>query len=77
MCSFTNWRSKLREEKRMDKDRIRGTFEQAKGKAKELFGKLTGDTKTESEGKAEKVTGKAQNTIGGVKDKAREMTNDK
>ena len=61
----------------MDKDRIKGSFEQAKGKAKELFGRLTGDTKTETEGKAEKVAGKTQNTIGGVKDKAREMTNDK
>ena len=27
----------------MDKDRIKGTFEQAKGKVKETAGKLTGD----------------------------------
>jgi uncharacterized protein YjbJ (UPF0337 family) len=58
----------------MDKDRIKGTAEQAKGKAKETFGKVTGDTKTEAEGKADKAAGKARNTVGGLKDKAREAT---
>jgi uncharacterized protein YjbJ (UPF0337 family) len=61
----------------MDKNRIKGSVEQAKGKAKEIFGKVTGDTKTEAEGKTEKASGKIQNTVGGMKDKAREMTKDK
>jgi uncharacterized protein YjbJ (UPF0337 family) len=64
-------------EKKMDKNRIKGSVEQAKGKAKEIFGKVTGDTKTEAEGKTEKASGKVQNTFGGMKDKAREMTKDK
>ena len=55
----------------MDKDRIKGSANQAKGKMKEVAGKVTGDTKTESEGKADKVKGKVQNTIGGLKDSAR------
>ena len=44
----------------MDKDRIKGSAEQAKGKVKEWAGKITGDTKTESEGKADQVKGKVQ-----------------
>jgi uncharacterized protein YjbJ (UPF0337 family) len=56
----------------MDKDRIEGTAHQAKGALKEAIGKVTGDAKTEAEGVAEKEAGKAQNTIGGVKDSARE-----
>ena len=42
----------------MDKDRIKGSAEQAKGKIKEGAGKLTGDSKLEGEGKAEQVKGK-------------------
>jgi uncharacterized protein YjbJ (UPF0337 family) len=56
----------------MDKDRIEGAAHQAKGALKEALGKVTGDTKTEAEGVAEKEAGKVQNTIGGVKDSARE-----
>ena len=55
----------------MDKDRIEGSVEQAKGKAKEVAGKAAGDTKLEAEGKSDKVAGKLQNTIGGVKDALR------
>ena len=36
----------------MNKDRIEGSLEQAKGKAKEVTGKVTGDSKLETEGKA-------------------------
>jgi uncharacterized protein YjbJ (UPF0337 family) len=52
----------------MDKDRIKGAATQAKGTVKETVGKLTGDAKLEAEGKAEKLVGKVQNAIGGVKD---------
>jgi uncharacterized protein YjbJ (UPF0337 family) len=52
----------------MDKDRIKGSAEQAKGKIKEVAGKITGDSKTEAEGKGEQVKGKIRNTIGGLKD---------
>ncbi len=60
----------------MDKDRIKGSFEQAKGKAKEVAGKATGDAKLESEGKAQKLGGKIQNTVGGMKDAVKETVED-
>lgn len=55
----------------MDKDRIEGSLEQAKGTVKEGAGKLTGDTKLEAEGKADKASGKLQNAVGGLKDTLR------
>ncbi|MDO9413043.1 MAG: CsbD family protein [Pseudolabrys sp.] len=56
----------------MDKDRIEGSLDQAKGKVKEVAGKVTGDAKLETEGKADQVSGKIQNAVGGAKDKIRE-----
>jgi uncharacterized protein YjbJ (UPF0337 family) len=61
----------------MDKDRVKGAAKQVTGKIKESVGKLTGDTKTESEGMYDQAEGKAQNTAGGIKDKAREVLDDK
>ena len=55
----------------MDKDRIQGSAEQAKGKIKEVAGKVTGDAKLQSEGQADQVKGKVQNVIGGLKDTLR------
>lgn len=55
----------------MDKDRIEGSMDQAKGAVKEGAGKLTGDKKLEAEGKADKASGKLQNAVGGLKDKLR------
>jgi uncharacterized protein YjbJ (UPF0337 family) len=37
----------------MDKDRIEGAGKNIKGKVKEGAGKVTGDTKTEAEGKVD------------------------
>lgn len=55
----------------MDKDRIAGSANQAKGAVKEAAGKLTGDAKLEAEGKSDKVAGKVQNAVGGLKDTLR------
>lgn len=55
----------------MDKDRIKGSAEQAKGAIKEIAGKVTGDAKLESEGKTDKAAGKVQNAVGGLKDTLR------
>ena len=65
-----------RDEDAMNKDRIQGSAEQAKGKMKEVAGKATGDTKLESEGKAQKAAGKVQNTVGGMKDALKESVED-
>jgi uncharacterized protein YjbJ (UPF0337 family) len=55
----------------MDKDRIKGSAQQAKGVVKEVIGKVTGDAKLETEGKGEKVAGTFQNAVGGIKDTLR------
>ncbi|MET3843775.1 CsbD family protein [Bradyrhizobium sp. OAE829] len=54
---------------------MKGAAKQAKGAIKETVGKVTGDSKTEAEGTADKAEGKVQNTVGGIKDKAREVLN--
>lgn len=43
-------------------DRIKGSAEQAKGKVKEVAGKMTGDAKLD------KAAGKIRNAVGGIKD---------
>ena len=55
----------------MDKDRIDGSAEQAKGAVKETAGKIFGDKKLETDGKTDKVAGKVQNAVGGLKDAVR------
>jgi uncharacterized protein YjbJ (UPF0337 family) len=55
----------------VDKDRIQGSAEQAKGKVKEVIGKVTGDSKLEGEGQADQLKGKVQNAVGGLKDTLR------
>jgi uncharacterized protein YjbJ (UPF0337 family) len=55
-------------EDRMNKDRIEGSANQAKGKIKEAAGKAVGDSKLQSEGVADQVKGKVQNAVGGFKD---------
>ncbi|HEY5166299.1 MAG TPA: CsbD family protein [Pseudolabrys sp.] len=56
----------------MNKDRIQGSLEQAKGKVKEVAGKATGDSKLQAEGKTQQVAGKLQNAVGGFKDAVKE-----
>jgi uncharacterized protein YjbJ (UPF0337 family) len=54
----------------VDKDRIQGSAEQARGKVKEVVGKVTGDSKLEGEGKADQFKGKVQNAVGGLRHSA-------
>jgi uncharacterized protein YjbJ (UPF0337 family) len=56
----------------MDKDRIKGSAEQAKGKVKEVAGNATGDEKMKTEGQTDQIKGKIRNTVGGIKDSLRE-----
>lgn len=51
-----------------NKDRIEGSAKQIKGAAKETVGKVIGDAKLQAEGKANKIEGKIQNAVGGLKD---------
>ena len=56
----------------MDKDRVKGSFDQAKGKVKEKVGSLIGDQKMKGEGIADQATRMVKNAIGSAKDKIRE-----
>ena len=49
------------------KDKAKGTFHQAKGKAKEIAGKISDNPKLETEGTGENLAGKVQKKIGEVK----------
>ena len=57
----------------MDKDRIAGTAKEIEGSVKEAVGKVIGDAKLQSDGKAERTAGKIQNAVGGMKDTVREI----
>jgi uncharacterized protein YjbJ (UPF0337 family) len=56
----------------VNKDRIAGSAKEIKGSIKETIGKAVGDSKLESEGKADKNVGKVQNAVGGLKDALKE-----
>ncbi len=60
----------------MDKDRIAGSAKQIKGAVKEAVGKAVGDSKLIAEGKSDKVEGKIQNAVGGLKDTVRDALKD-
>jgi uncharacterized protein YjbJ (UPF0337 family) len=49
------------------KDKVKGTFHEAKGKVKEMAGQITDNPKLEAKGKAENIGGKVQKKIGQVK----------
>ena len=49
------------------KDKAEGTFHEAKGKVKEVTGKITDNPKLAAEGTSEKIAGKVQEKIGQVK----------
>ena len=55
----------------MDKDCINGAANQAKGAIKETAGKMTGDTKLQTEGVLDKDKGKIESAVGGAKDTLR------
>jgi uncharacterized protein YjbJ (UPF0337 family) len=52
----------------VDKNRIEGAADKAKGALKEAAGKLSGDAKLQAEGKADKAAGAIKNAVGGVAD---------
>lgn len=56
----------------MDDDRVKGSAQNMKGKAKEAAGKALGDEKLKSEGRGDQAAGKLRNAFGGVKDAIRD-----
>ena len=59
------------EDTTMDKDRIKGATDQAKGSIKEAAGKVTGDSKLQAKGTLDNAKGKVESAIGGAKDSIR------
>ncbi|WP_124980571.1 CsbD family protein [Nonlabens xiamenensis] len=55
----------------MSDKELEGKWDQAKGKAKEEYGKLTNDSSTEAEGKAEQAEGKIKEGFGEAKRKVK------
>ena len=55
----------------MDKDRIKGKMDEAKGDVKKKIGDLTGDKGLEGEGMVDKAKGKVENAFGKMKDEVR------
>jgi len=49
------------------RDKVEGVFHEAKGKLKEVAGKITDNPRLEVRGKVEKVAGVAQEKLGQVK----------
>jgi uncharacterized protein YjbJ (UPF0337 family) len=56
-------------------DKIKGTANEAMGKAKKGLGEATGDEQLEGEGAIQEVKGKGQKAMGDVKDAAKDAIN--
>ena len=61
----------------MDKDRIKGAANEAKGAVKKAVGEATGSERLEAEGHADTVKGKVQGAVGRTKDAARDAVDGK
>lgn len=53
----------------MNKNQVNGRMKQVKGKAKEVFGRLTGNKSLKFKSKATKVAGKVQVRTGNLQEK--------
>ena len=58
----------------MDRNRVEGAGDKAKGNLKEGFGNLTGDEKLKAEGKMDKAGGSVKSAVGGIADTIRDKT---
>ena len=56
----------------MDENRVKGAVKDKMGQVKESAGKALGDEKLKREGQTDRVKGKVENTVGGVKDALRD-----
>ena len=56
----------------MDKNRIEGSADKAKGSIKDTAGKVLGNDRLRAEGQADKIKGEIKKTVGEAADKTRE-----
>jgi len=59
----------------MNNDQVKGRAEEAKGKIKEVTGRVVGNPDLEAEGDADQVAGKVQKNYGDAKDKVADKVN--
>ena len=59
----------------MDKQQIKGTWNEMKGKIKQKYGQLTDDDLTYAEGKEDEMYGRLQQKLGKTKDELRKEFN--
>jgi uncharacterized protein YjbJ (UPF0337 family) len=57
----------------MDKQRVEGGLDKAKGTIKEKVGQVTGDRDMEAEGKMDKAEGHVRSGVGKAKDAVKEV----
>jgi uncharacterized protein YjbJ (UPF0337 family) len=57
----------------MNQDQVKGRLDQAKGKTKEVAGKVVGNEKLKNEGRVDQIAGKSQATYGDGKEKAKDL----
>jgi uncharacterized protein YjbJ (UPF0337 family) len=60
----------------MDKDRIEGKVDKAKGYVKDKAGEILNDPDLEAEGEAERAKGEIKDTLGKAKDKVRDVVDE-
>ena len=60
----------------MDEDRFKGTMNDLAGRAKDAVGGLTGDARTQAEGKFDQAYGQTQRGFGQAKDAAGDLAQD-
>jgi uncharacterized protein YjbJ (UPF0337 family) len=58
----------------MNSDSVKGTIDDAAGRAKRQVGEWTGDTKTQADGAAQQVKGKVEKAVGSVRDTVNNAT---
>jgi uncharacterized protein YjbJ (UPF0337 family) len=56
-------------------DKVKGTANEAMGKAKQKIGEAAGSERLEGEGAIQEVKGKGQKTVGDAKDMAKDAIN--
>jgi len=59
----------------MNDDKIKGTIDDAAGRAKRQVGEWTGNTQTQVDGAAQQVKGKAEKAVGNIRDAVKDATN--
>jgi uncharacterized protein YjbJ (UPF0337 family) len=60
----------------MDKQEVKGTWNEIKGKIKQKYGQLTDDDLTYTEGKEDEMYGRLQQKLGKTKDEIRKEFRD-